>query len=898
VGYGWPMSAPQPGALTPAARDVVLRDGSTMRLRPPELGDEEGLIAFLEGLSTESRYLRFHGHVHIGFKLVEPMLAPDWLERGALAGTVADGAGERIVALGTYMRLRDPSRAEVAFAVADELHGKGVGTRLLEQLAREAAAVGVECFVAEVLTENRAMLGVLSEAGFEVTREYESGVAEVTLTIQPTAGYLDRVDRRDHVAVVASLAPFFSPASVAVIGASARRGSVGGELFRNIVSGDYAGAAYPVNSRAAPVSGVRAYASVEELPETVELAVIAVPAEHVIDAAAAALNAGVRALCVISAGFAETGEAGRAREQRLLDLVRGHGGRLIGPNCLGIAVSGPRLNATFGPPGIPPGNIGFSSQSGALGLAFLQETTARGLGLSAFVSIGNKADVSSNDLLEYFEDDPATELILLYLEAFGNPRRFGRLARRVARRKPILAMKSGRSRAGMRAAGSHTAALAGSEEAVDALFHQAGVIRADTLGQLLDVASLLATQPLPSGRSVAVVTNAGGLGILCADACEAAGLELPALADETRAELAQRLPAEASVTNPVDLLGSATGETYEAALPLVLADRQVDAAIVMFVPPVLAGVDEVAAAIRRVVDGTPDLEKPVLAVVTSAAGTPTALRGGRRPIAAFSYPESAAAALGGAAGRADWLRRPAGKVPDLAGVDSAAARDVVATVRQRGDDQWLAPPEVRALLEAHGLPLVAERYVTTPEEAAAAGAALGFPVVAKSAIPGLHKSERGGVALDLRGPEELRTALGRVGLPALIQPMVRGLAELLAGVVQDPVFGPLVAFGPGGVLAEIIGDAQIRIAPLTDADAEELVLGGKAGRLVRGFRAPPSDAAALVDVVHRLSRLAEELPDVAELDLNPVIALPEGCVIVDARVRVQASRALARAKTW
>ena len=742
------------------------------------------------------------------------------------------------------------------------------------------------------------MLGVFESAGFEVQRAYDSGVAEVTLAIDPTARYFDRVDRRDHVAVTASLAGFFAPASVAVIGASPRRGSIGGELFRNIITGDFAGAAHPVNPGATPVSGVRAYASIADVPPPVDLAVIAVPAERVIEVAEAALNNGVRALCVISAGFAETGAAGAERQDRLLTLVRSHGGRLIGPNCLGIAASGPRLNATFGPSFIPAGNIGFSSQSGALGLAFLQEATARGLGLSAFVSIGNKADVSSNDLLEYFEDDPATELVLLYLESFGNPRRFGRLARRVARSKPILAMKSGRSRAGIRAAGSHTAALAGSEEAVDALFQQAGVIRAETLGQLLDVAALLATQPLPAGRSVAVVTNAGGLGILCADACEAAGLELPALADDTRKALAGLLPGEGGPGNPVDLLGSATAAAYEAALPPVLSDPNVDAVIVLFVPPVVAGAAEVAAAIRRAVDAVDHLGKPVLAVVMSDAGTPAALREGARPIAGFSYPESAAAALGHAAARADWLRRPAGTVPQLAGLDPGRAREIVVAALEGADDAWLAPPAVRSLLEAYGLPLVEERYVTTEAEGLAAADELGYPLVAKTTAPGVHKTERGGVALDLRDGRELAEALARVGLPALIQPMVRGGAELLAGVVQDPVFGPLVAFGPGGLLAEIIGDAQVRIAPLTDADAEDLVLGGKAGRLVRGFRTQPSDASALLDLVHRLSRLAEELPEVAELDLNPVMGLPEGCVVVDARVRVTTPRAPARSKTW
>lgn len=881
------------------ARDVVLRDGTTMRLRPPLRDDSDELLAFLGRLSQDSYYLRFHGHPALRPRLVEPMLEPDWVERGALVGVVADDThGERIVALGSYVRLRDPGRAEVAFAVADELQGKGAGTRLLEQLAEAAETAGITCFLAEVLPNNRPMLGVFEDAGFESTRALADGVVEVKLELEPTSDYLHRVDRRDHVGIVASLHPFFEPRSVAVIGASARRGSIGGELFRNVLAGDFTGVVHPVNVRGEPVAGVRAYTSITEVPDDVDLAVIAVPATYVLASAEAALLKGVRALCVISAGFAETGADGEQRQEQLLALLRRHGGRLIGPNCLGIAVTGVRLNATFGPPGIPPGNIGFSSQSGALGLAFLQEAAGRGLGLSAFVSIGNKADVSSNDLLEFWEDDDATELVLLYLESFGNPRRFARIARRVARSKPILAMKSGRSRAGVRAAGSHTAAVAGSEEAVDALFDQAGVLRADTLGELLDLASLLATQPLPRGRSVAVVTNAGGLGILCADACEAAGLELPDLAEDTRRTLAERLPAEASVDNPVDLLGSATPATYEATLPAILADPCVDAVIVLFVPPVVAGAEEVAAAIRRAVDGMEDLDKAVLACVMSADGTPAVLRTGRRPIASFGYPESAAAALGRAAGRADWLRRPAGALPALPDVDVRAAQDIVAAALADADDVWLAPPEVRALLGAYGIPLVAERHAATEEDVLAAAAELGMPVAVKTARPGAHKTETGGVALDLHDEAEVRAALARVGLPAIVQPMVRGQAEFLAGVVQDPVFGPLVAFGPGGVLAELIAGAQVRIAPLTDVDAESLVLAGKAGRLVHGFRTAPSDAAALIDLVQRLSRLADDLPEVGELDLNPVMGLPQGCVVVDARVRIRRPERRLRLKTW
>ena len=410
---------------------------------------------------------------------------------------------------------------------------------------------------------------------------------------------------------------------------------------------------------------------------------------------------------MISAGFAEVGSEGAERQERLLALVRAHGARLIGPNCLGIAVAGPRLNATFAARSAPSGNIGFSSQSGALGLALLEAADARGLGLSAFVSIGNKADVSSNDLLEWWEEDDSTEVVLLYVESFGNPRRFGRLARRVARRKPILALKSGTSASGQRAASSHTAALAGSEAGVDALFHQAGVTRATSLEELIDVATLLSSQPEPKGRRVAVLTNAGGLGILAADACDAAGLELPALGEETAARLRELLPAEASVANPVDMLGSATAASYEQALPIVLDDPQVDAALVLFVPAVSATADEVAVAVDAAARAAAS-EKPVLAVVMSSEGVPQALRSGSAA-AAFAYPESAARALGRVAERAEWLRRPLGAVPVLEGVDRAAAALVVERALARAEDAWLDPAETRELLEAYGVPARPER---------------------------------------------------------------------------------------------------------------------------------------------------------------------------------------------
>jgi acetate---CoA ligase (ADP-forming) len=880
-------------------RDVILRTGGTLRLRPPRASDADAVLAFLGGLSEQSAYRRFHGFPSLRRETVEPFLDPDWDDRGSLIGTMSVDGGEQVVALANYVRLRDPVRAEVAFTVADPLQGQGVGTRLLEQLALTAAAHGISTFVAEVMAENRPMLRVFADAGFAVSRRLEGGTTEVRLEIVPTEEYRAAVDERDHRAVAASLAPFFRPGSVAVVGASTRRGSIGGELFRNILDSEFDGIVYPVNPKAAAVAGVRAYPSVADIPDPVDLAVFCVPGASVLAEAEAALRKGTRALCVISAGFAETGVDGARRQEELLARVRAHGARLIGPNCLGIFAAGPGLNATFAPHAFPPGNIGFSSQSGALGLAVLERGASRGLGLSAFVSVGNKADVSSNDLLEYWEDDPETDLILLYLESFGNPRKFGRLARRVARKKPILAMKGGRTTAGQRAAGSHTAALAGSTAAVEALFRQAGVIQADSLEELADAAVLLSSQPLPQGRRVAVLTNAGGLGILCADACAAAGLELPALSEETRARLAEVLPREASIANPVDMLGSAVGAAYETVLPHVLVDPGIDAVIVLFVPPVVAGADEVAEAVVRGVAAAPDTGKPVLAAFVSGEGIPACLRGRDSGVAGFEYPESAARALAHAVDRAEWLRRPLVAPPELVGTDRAAAQAVVDSALAGSTDAWLDAAQVRELLGAYGIRLVDERVATTVESAVEAARELGLPAVVKSAVPGAHKTETGGIALDLESEDDVRDALGRIGLPVIVQPMIAGGAEVLAGVVQDPTFGPLVAFGPGGVFAELIGEAQFRIAPLTLADAEELVLTGKAGRLVAGFRGKPAgDAVALVDLVLRLARLADDIPEVAELDLNPVLALEHGYVAVDARVRARPAEPPRYAKTW
>lgn len=877
--------------------DVILRDGATMRLRPPAEGDIEAIVAFFGALSFQSRVLRFHGYAEAGERFARTLVSPDWAEKGVLVGVVGEGDDERVVGIGNYVRLRDRHTAEAAFAVADDFQRKGIGTRLVEQLALRAAEHGIERFVAEVMPENAAMLGVFERVGFRTTRALEEGVVEVTFPIAPTEAYTARVDARDHVGVTASLRPFFLPRTVAVVGASPRRGSIGGELFRNVLAGDFAGAAYPVNRGGEPVGGVKAYTTIEEIPDEIDLAVICLPGDRVLEAAESALRSGTRALCVISAGFAEIGPEGRERQDELLTVVRAHGARLVGPNCLGIASAAVGLNATFAPRAFPRGRIGFSSQSGALGLALLERAEARGLGLSAFVSIGNKADVSSNDLLEWWEDDDETDLVLMYVESFGNPRKFARTARRLAREKPVLAMKSGRSRAGRRAAGSHTAALAGSDAAVDALFRQAGVIRAETLGELLDVAALLSSQPTPRGNRVAVITNAGGLGILCADACETAGLELPALSTETQRKLAELLPSEASTANPVDMLGSATDRLYAGAVPIVLEDPGIDALIVLFVPPV--AVDTLAVG-RAISEGaaTSAAGKPVLAAIVAAEGAPATLRSAAN-VPAFSYPEAAARALGLAVERGSWLRRSAGVVPQLDDVDPFAAAEIVEQALGDLDEVWLTPEQTRALLVAYRIPVVEERVCADADEAVAAAEELGYPVVVKLGEAGAHKTERGGVVLDVQDADAVRAAAELMGGPVVIQPFVTGGAEFLAGVAHDPVFGPLVAFGPGGVQAELIGGTDFRLAPLTDADTAELVRTGKAGTIAAGFRgAPPVDAHALEDVLHRLSRLAEDVHELSELDLNPILAMPDRAIAVDARIRLARPATRAELKGW
>ena len=714
---------------------------------------------------------------------------------------------------------------------------------------------------------------------------------------------------------VRSLEAVFRPRSVAVIGASRERGTIGGAIFHNLVSRGFHGPVYPVNPRSAVVQSVHAYPDVESIPGPVELAVIVVPALHVLAVLEACGRKGVRAAVVISAGFKETGEAGFKRERALVECARRHGIRLVGPNCLGVLNTEAQvsLDATFAPAYPPPGPVAFSSQSGALGLAILEQAVDLNLGISQFISVGNKADVSSNDLLEFWENDPGTRVVLLYLESFGNPRRFTPIARRVGRKKPIIAVKSGRTSAGARAAASHTGSLAGADAAVSALFLQSGIIRTDTIEELFDVALLMASQPVPRGPRIGIVTNAGGPGIMASDACESHDLTVPSLNAGTVEALRAFLPAEASTRNPVDMIASAAPESYEKAVRLVLLDDAVDALLAIYVPPIVTRPLDVAQAIvHGVTAATAELQArgiPPKPVVSCFMGTHGVLEGLRLlkegHIPSYPFPESAAIAVARAVSYGRWLSEPEGVVVHLGDCDPARAAAAIEPPGPGAEaaPRWLDPPQVREVLEAYGLTLPESQVATSAREAAAIADRMGYPVALKLASDTItHKTEVGGVVLDRRNAEEVRqafadlearlTALGKRAemSGALVQRMVPGGVEVVVGMSLDPTFGPLVMFGLGGVHVELLRDVIFRIHPLTDRDAFHMVRDVRGFRLLEGYRgAPPGDIAALEQVLLRVSQMVTDHPGIVEMDLNPIRVLPpgHGCVALDARIAVR-----------
>ncbi len=876
--------------------DVVLRDGRVAHLRPIRPDDAEALVEFYDGVSDESRYLRFFSPMpRLSERDVQRFTHVDHRGRVGIVMTVAG----RIIAFGQYEGVpadrveadrveadgveADRVEAEVAFLVQDAHQGRGIGQLLLEHLAQAARERDIDLFVADILPGNSAMIGVFTDAGYTVQRTFEDGVMRLQFPVDSTQTSIDVMQAREHRAEATSIQRFFDAGSVAVVGASRRADTIGRTLVRNLVLGDFQGRVYAVNSAAESVAGMPAYAAVSDIPGPVDIAVVAVPAEAVPEVVLDCANKGVHGIVVVSAGFAETGEEGRRRQRRLVGLARGYGLRLVGPNALGIVNTAAdiSLNASLSPVMPPRGRAGFFCQSGALGVAILENVTRRGLGLSTFVSAGNRADVSGNDLLQYWEEDDSTEVVLLYLESLGNPRKFSRIARRVSRRKPVIAVKGGRTTQGVPMGHAVRESTIG-QAAVDAMFRQAGVIQVDTLDDMFDVAQLLAHQPLPRGSRVAVVGNSDALGLLAADAAAAVGL---------------------SVTSSVALGSEASAEDFEIALDRSIDHAEADAVLVVYIPPLQSSSKEVADVIAAVGEQS---DKPVLSTFLAAEGIPELLRvpdvagssAGRGSVPSYTSPEAAVRALARACEYAAWRAEPEGELVLPADCDDERAAELVAQVlKDTPEGRALTAGELAELLASYGIEMWERVPVGTEEEALAAGEELGWDVILKATAEHLRqRPDLAHVWRNIDTAEEMsdawHTMRAIIDHPETAGFVVQRSAPpgvpVTLGGVEDPLFGPVVAFGLSGAATELLGDRSYRIPPLHSDDAAAMVREVKASPLLFGYRgSEPVATAPIEDLLVRIAQLKNQLPQVRELDLSLVLAGAVAAPVLTARARVE-----------
>jgi acyl-CoA synthetase (NDP forming)/GNAT superfamily N-acetyltransferase len=871
---------------------ALLADGTTVEIRPAGPADFDAVKAMHEAMSPDNTYLRFFNLSRLAAETEAQRICRE--SRPGRVALLALAGGE-VVGCASYDTLSWPAgpanTAEIAFAVADRMHHRGIATLLLEHLVSFARSRQITAFAAETLSENTPMLKVFADAGLPVQRHYEDGVVEMTFPL-PSEGdgialesYLSAVAERERRADAASLRYVLAPESVVVIGASRQRGTVGRAILDNIRTAGYAGRLYVVNPRARQISGEHCLSSVLDLPEPADLAVIAVPATAVLGVAEQCGRRGVRSLVVITSGLDAAGCAD------LLAACRRHGMRLVGPNCFGVAVPAIGLDATFAARHPQPGTTGLVMQSGGLGVALVDHLSRLGIGISSYASVGNKLDVSSNDMLMWWEQDGITKLAVLYIESFGNPRKFARTARRVGASMPVLAVEAGRSEAGQRAAASHTAAVATPLVSREALFEQAGVITTHGFGDLVETTALLASQPVPAGRTVAIVSNVGGAGVLAADACTDLGLTVHRPHGLTSRRLRALVPDTGTTGGPVDTTAAISAETFRQCLELLAEDDEVDAMIALVLPTAATG--DLVTAIQQA-----DVSIPLAAV---ALDQPDSVRllprtDGAGQIPAYGYPEAAAAAMARAARYGAWRTEPQGQVPSFPDINNEDARTLVrGFLHTTLGGGWLPPDQTAELLRCYGVPLVELTGAASEDKAVEAFRTAAGPVVLKADVPGLlHKTDAGAVELDLRTEAEVRAAyrglterFGARQRRVLVQPMIAGGTEVIVGVTDDHMFGPLVVFGLGGVTTEVLADHAARLTPLTDIDADQLIGSIRSAPLLRGYRGQPAaDLGALRGLLLRVSRLADDLPEVTELDLNPVIARPDGAFVVDARIKV------------
>ncbi|WP_020657819.1 bifunctional GNAT family N-acetyltransferase/acetate--CoA ligase family protein [Amycolatopsis benzoatilytica] len=854
--------------------DVVLSDGGTVHLRPIVPSDADGLVAFHGRLSDRTRYFRYFGaYPRIPPRDLERFSTVDHHDRVAFIALL----GDDIVAVGRYERLGEKPSAEVAFVVDDKHQGRGLGSILLEHLAAAASECGLRRFVAEVLAENAAMVRVFRDAGYQVSRAIEEGVLHLEFDIDPTEESLAVARSREQAAEARSVHNLLHPQTVAVIGASADPTKVGHVAFANLLAADFAGAVYPVNPEHRSVRGVRAYPSVLDIPDPVDLALVAVPAEAVESVLDACLAKGVKTLVIVSGGFAESGPLGLHAELRLVGEARAHGMRVVGPNALGVlnTAKDVRLNATLAPRLPKRGRTGFFCQSGALGTAILADAGSRGLGLSTFVSAGNRADVSGNDLLQYWETDPDTDLVLLYLESFGNPRKFARLARRLARSKPIVAVKSGRHAVRPQLAATSAEV---DEASVQALFEQAGVVRVDSLAQLFDTALVFAHQPLPAGPRIGIVGNSSAIGLLAADTARADGLRL--------------------AFDPVDIGPQAGPDEFATAVRDALASPETDALIAVFAPPVAIPGTAYARALREAVIEM-EQSKPVVSTFLAAEGVPHELAvlsedgvPTRGSIPSYSSPERAVNALARVVRYAAWRQRPQGTLMRPGGLHVEHAQEIVRELLpEDGVSTLLSDEDVVRLLRCYGVDVVPFRVASSEASAVAAATELGYPVALKAVDERLRgRPDLAGVRLDLTSEDAVRVAYR--DLKAIsgdedlyVQQMAPKGLSCAIGLQDDPSFGTLVSFGLSGLVSTLLGDRAYRAVPLTDVDAATLIREPRTSPLLTGYRGDePADLAALQDMVLRVAALAEDNPEVRSMSLDPILASPDGAFVANARL--------------
>src|SRR5271157_1858450 len=862
-----------------------------MTIRPAGPEDYGPVKQLHEAMSPDNLYFRFFSASRVSAEREARRVC---LEGGPGLVALLGLLGDEVVGVASYELTADAAAAELALAVADSMHRHGIATLLLEHLVSLARARGVKVLVADVLADNYPVLRVLSDAGLAVQQTYDDGVVELSMPIPRNAAlgeastWLDAVAGREKQADVASLEPLLAPRSAAVVGAGHRPGSVGRTILLSIRDAGFAGPLYAVSPHGGDIEGIPCVPSVAELPEAPDLAVVAVPAARVAEAAEECGRRGVGSLVVITSNLTPSQESG------LLEATRRGSMRLVGPNSFGIAVPGIGLGATFGVPRPSPGRTGLVVQSGGIGAALVEQFSRLGIGISSVVSVGDKLDVSGSDMLLWWEADDTTKLAVIYLESFGHPRRFARTARRVTAKVPVLTVHAGRSAPGQRAAASHTAAAASPLITRQALFEQAGIIVAASFGELLDVAVLVASQPVPAGSVVSIVSNGGGAGVLAADACAEAGLTVATTGPKIRSRLREVLPADSALGGPVDTTSAVTAEAFREALHIAAAEDGVDALIAVVVRHAPVDLIPVLTAGR--------LPVPVAAVVLDQPEAVRLLHGGGvgPAVPAYAYPEAAAGALARAAHYGSRRSRPAGTVPELGDLRAADARTIVASFLARmPGGGWLSAGEADDLLRCYGIPMVNFRRAGDADAAIDAAARLGGHVVIKADVRGLlHKTAAGAVELDLHEADEVREAMRRLEgkfagrmSGVLVEPMITGGIETIVGIVQEPVFGPVVVFGLGGVATEVLGDRVARLAPLTGADADDLIHSIRAAPVLLGHGGQPAaDIEALRDTLLRVSRLADDLPQVAELDLNPVIARPDGVIAVDARIRVTSHR--------